>query len=190
MVGLAILVLVVAGGIFIYLNRPQKVSFANGMTLEWMGTTLGTNMMMEGSMVQKLLARVMPANGITIGGMSLKPPRRLFPVNESDLTCWVLLRGTDLKQSSFGYYWDGSEVSAGNRSGRWFSNPSARPRTFSLDEVVLAIPLYAFPRDEAKVRLRLVVPKRDIQSGGVAEFEFENPFFGQARPQWKPCSGV
>jgi hypothetical protein len=100
-----------------------------------------------------------------------------------DATAWVTVHGTGVFPRGFDYYWEGSEVITSNRAGRQFSlTPPQHFRTHP-NQVLLSIPLSAFPRDQKTVILKLSPPVDPGMNRRWIDFEFENPF-RSPRPIW------
>lgn len=183
----------VAAAIFIIISalvfwslaaRRPRVNFGDGLSLEWVGITEGTNALSDGSLVEQLLGDLIPAQGWELSSLKVRRPTALRSYEEdAPLTAWIRLKGPALQRNNrnyFGYYWDGSRAATANDSGRQIEIPPPRPfGGRSTNETIIYIPIYAFPRDEKKVRLK-ILPPRDVRGESRwAEFEFENPFYGK-----------
>jgi hypothetical protein len=176
----AIVLLSIVGAVALLILpfRTQVAEFPNGLTLRFLGVTEGTNLFKDGSPLEKLLGNVIPQTGLRIGSWNLQRPRQAFPRGEADLNAWVLVRQAGLDLNQFKYYWEGSKVIATNASGRGFENPPTRPARISSNEVLLTIPLLAFPRDQSSFRLRIRAPNITGEAERWAEFKAPNPFRG------------
>ncbi len=188
-IGLTLLAAVAAIFATWHLNREQVVDYPNGLQIRWMGITTGTNGFEYGSPGERFLntLKLIPAKGLTFGGLKFQRPRQLTPFdNDAAVTAWIHVRlpvGGPLYD--FGYYWTGARVIAENGT-RKIENAAPRPYVTSRDEVVLAIPLRAFPRDSAKVHLRILPPpgnsndppwKTNRVEERWTDFQFRNPDF-------------
>ena len=173
-------------------SQRQRVEFADGLSLEWMGLTEGTNALWDGSLIEQMLGERIPAQGFDLGSLKLRRPASLRSHEEdAPLTAWIGVKGAGRKGNEFRFYWEGSKAITANSSGREIAIPPARPYRTGVsvtNETILRIPLYAFPRDERTVRLRVSPPADDDEERRWAEFEFENPFFGKVTPSWKAAA--
>ena len=174
LIAAALFIIISAFVLWSIAGRRQRVDFSDGLSLEWLDVTQGTNALMDGSVIEQLLGDSIPAQGIDLGNLKLLRARPLRS-NEEDasLTAWIRLEGPAVQGQKFGFYWESSRVVATNSSGRQIELPPAT------NETVIHISLYAFPRDEKTVRLRISPPREDRAERRWAEFEFKNPFYGK-----------
>jgi hypothetical protein len=173
-------------------TRARPVTYPDGLSIQLLGVSIGTNNFIHGSPVEKLMNKfhLIPPAGLSFAGFTLRQPRALFAMDEdADLAAWILVRGAAVPPVT--YYWDGVHVVAANRSGRSFENPPPRPFSSSSNEVIMSVPFRAFPRDGASFLLRLQPPpvgnlpawKKDAVREW-AEFEIPNPKFKKSE-RWE-----
>jgi hypothetical protein len=177
--GIVFSAFVVVAVLFIVFARAKRVEVTERLTLQWLGVTVGTNSFEEGNPLEKLLGDRIPAKGIDFGALKLRRPASYPPAGgDAPITAWVKASGPGLQELQFQFH-HGFKVMTANRSGRELAHPPAMPyRVGPSNEVLFAISLYAFPRDERNVRLRLAPPLDNRQERRWAEFEFKNPLRG------------
>jgi hypothetical protein len=56
--GLLLILFLSAAFMFFLFTRNRKVQFPDGSTLEWLGLTQGTNLFVEGNLLEKLFGRL------------------------------------------------------------------------------------------------------------------------------------
>src|SRR5688572_486719 len=148
-------------GLFYMINRPQRFEVSGGTTLTWLGVTVGTNGYEYGTPLERFLGNRIPAKGFKIGAFKLRPPQ-VFAGGSEDapITAWIRMDGSLAEAARL--LSAGSKVFAANSSGRELENPL--PRAYpagSTNQLLFAVPLFAFPRDERVVRLMLSPLKED-----------------------------
>ena len=175
LVGLALLFAPLSG---------RSVAVTEGLTLHWLALTVGTNSFQEGNPLEKLLGDRIPAKGFGLGALKLhRPLSHRPPETTAPLTAWIRATGPGLQEMQYQLY-RGFKVMTANSSGRELEHPPAMACQVASNEVLLAISLYAFPRDEGTVRLRIAPPLDNKQERRWAEFEFENPL-GATNHHWR-----
>ena len=169
---------------FIYIvTRPQRVELSQGTTLALLGVTLGTERFETGTVLERLLGDRIPAGGLEIAGWRLRRPEVLRS-QDAPMTAWVMMEGSIAPASRF--YSSGSRVIAANTAGRALENPWARLHPLgSTNQILFEIPLFAFPRDERHLRLRLSPSKADWEERRWVEFRLKNPLRRKAA-RWEP----
>jgi hypothetical protein len=168
-------------------TRPREIPIGGGRSVEWLGVSTGTNQLRYGSPLQRILGYFVPYGGVAIAGMYFPSPEILAGPDDVDATAWLVVHGTGVSPQGFNNYWEGSEVITSNRTGRQFSLTPPQPFRKYSNQVVLSIPLAAFPRDQKTVLLELSPPAEHEMKRRWIEFEFENPF-RSSRPIWTGAS--
>jgi hypothetical protein len=189
-----VLLAALVGGValFAVFARSRPVVYPDGLSLQWIGAAVGTNTLEYGNPLEKLLhkAKLIPRQGLRFAGITLRQPQILWPKDQdADLTGWISVRRPAPFPYTSGYYWDGSRLVAANNSGRAIENAPLRPWRWTSNELIMCVPLKAFPRDEKILRV-LIRPPPDTESLKMtnrawAEFEFANPL-RRAPDHWTP----
>jgi hypothetical protein len=161
-------------------SRRRIVTLPNGVTIEFLGVTVGTNRLPHGFLLQRILANHIPPQGLKLGPWYIPSPVFLNGFYEADAHAWLLVSGPNIQGLHF--YWDGSEVVTSNRFGRQLSIPTAQPFSPNTNGSVLHIPLVAFPRDDRTAIVRFSPPAEKAEPRTWLEFEFSNPFFKSSPP--------
>ena len=166
-------------------SRGRHVDVTENLSLQWLGVTEGTNSFEEGNPLEKLLGDRIPAKGVDLGALKLRRPASYPPPGrDAPITAWVRASGPGMNELQYQIH-HGFKVMTANSAGRELEHPPAMPyRVGPSNEVLFAISLYAFPRDEGNVRLRLAPPLDNRQERRWAEFTFENRFRGP-HEEWK-----
>jgi hypothetical protein len=180
--GIVLSALSLGGSLFIF-SKGRSVELTGDAVLHWQGVTEGTNTFREGSPFEKLLGDHIPAKGISFGALKLQRPAIYQPRTGAPLTAWIKATGPGIDKFQY-HLRHGFKVMTANSSGREFELPPEMPYQISpSNEVLFAISLLAFPRDEKYLRLRIVLPLDKPQKHHSAEFSFKNPFLG-VRERW------
>jgi hypothetical protein len=176
-------------------RKHQTFEFSDGTRARLLGVSLGTNEFLEGSFLEKTFAKQIPPGGLEFLGFKLQRPISRGPIDpQAPLTAWVLLSEipTSPAPALFGrpprygrahHLWGNTRIMTANSEGREFENPFATPYSISTNQMVLAVPLYAFPRSHPNFSLRIFPPRNLGWTDENAEFELRNPFRGP-HPQW------
>ena len=154
--------------------RRREIPVGGGRSVEWLGVTAGTNRLRYRTPLQMLLGYFVPSGGVAIAGLYFPAPEIVAGFEDVDATAWVTVHGTGVSPQGFNFYWEGSEVITSNRTGRQFSLPPPQPFRTDSNQVVLSIPLTAFPRDQKTVILKLSPPVEPGMKRLWIDFEFEN----------------
>ena len=179
-------ILLIVGLLSVFFRRnslSRGIPIGNAMTVEFLGVTAGSNNLRHGSFLERLLGDEIPARGLRVGPLILRRPMTLRNAGDAAASAWLVVRGAGPAPRGFSYYWEGSDAVISNRSGRQFSIPTAQPFHIDAKQVVLRVPLVAFPRDGKTVFLRLSPPAEPGAVRQCLEFEFENPLQTSA-PKW------
>jgi hypothetical protein len=163
--------------------QTREIPNGGGRSVEWIGVTTGTNRLRYGNPFQKVLGYFVPSGGVAIAGLYFPSPEILTSFDDVDGTAWLTVHGTGVSPQGFNYYWEGSEVITSNRTGRWFSLTPPQPFRTDSNQVVMSIPLPAFPRDQKTVILKLSPPVERGMKRRWIDFEFQNPFSSPG-PVW------
>ena len=174
----------------IVVTKPQRIHLSAETSVEFLGVTVGTNAFIHGNLLEKILGDRIPAKGLTLGPFNLRRPRT-YTVNTDDapLAARILIRGP-LEQLEQWFTRDLTVIAA-NSAGRELENPPPVPfSTFpgASNEMLLTVPLFAFPRDERNVRLRLTLLRRRSAERRSLQFKFPNPFPRPPPAQWQPAT--
>ena len=163
---------------------PQRIQFSPETSLEFLGVTIGTNAFIYGNSLEKILGDRIPAKGLNLGPFKLRRPGRyVVDTDGAPLAARILIRGP---REHFGEWFSrDSKVITANSSGRQLENPNPLPSLSNSNEMLLTVPLFAFPRDEREVRLRLSPSRNGSAERRWIEFRFPNPF-RQPPAEWKP----
>ena len=164
-------------------GRHRVVTLPDGLSIEFLGVTVGTNRLPYGSPLQRILANHIP-QGLKLGPWTIPPPTFLSRWDETDAHAWLVVRGLNrLSRRN----WFDSKVVTSNRFSRQISIPtlaaSFSPNA-SMNEVVLDVPLVAFPRNDHTAILRFSPPTKKEERLWI-EFPFRNPLF-TAGSAWTP----
>lgn len=167
-------------------HRRDRVTFPNGLTVQWLGLTEGTNQFVDGNLIQKLLGDRIPARGLNLGFITLPPPRKFDSHQATGHVAWFRLSGEN--PPSYGAMapeWYGFKVSFRNSSGRELEIRDPMYYTSTRTNALFSIPMTAYPRNEPKVTLRVGTPPDEKLPQYWAEFEFKTPGRATVLPKWK-----
>ena len=170
-------------------NRRDIVTLPGGLTVQWLGVTEGTNALIDGNILQKLLGDGIPAKGINLGFATLTRPRKFESRRVTGHVVWFRLSGKDPSSPSYeplGHFrkWRGFQVFFRNQSGRELEVPHPMPYTISSTNAVFAIAMNAYPRDKPNVTMRIGTPPDGKTEQQWAEFEFKTPARVKQLPAW------
>ncbi|HVK58984.1 MAG TPA: hypothetical protein VM735_09405 [Candidatus Kapabacteria bacterium] len=176
-------------------SRRDRVALPNGITVEFLGVTHGTNDFVIGNFLQRLLGDRIPAKGIDLGFTTLTRPRNI-PMYDNGSRAWVRVSVPE-DFSIDRHHWRGFNASFRNESGRELEVPfRLTPSANFKSNAVFGIRMEAYPRNEPKVTLRVGTPTRDLLTSRIptpssdqqktqwAEFEFKNPEVIKELPTW------
>jgi hypothetical protein len=194
--------------LMLWLSSSKSAQLPNGLRMELLSVTKGTDVFLDGSPLERALGDILPSKGVHLGAFHLNRPRPTRSWEEAPLTAWVSLQGPGLVQSDFTSRRAGLRVIAASKSGREIENPPGLPMRLSVTEVLLSIPLRAFPRDARTIQLRILPPeytdeieqtllpgplreRRLVQDRAAerpwVQFEFSNPIH-QPVEHWHPSA--
>ena len=81
--------------------KGRHIEVAEGLTLQWLGVTEGTNSFIEGNPLEKVLGNRIPAKGIGFGAMKLRRPESFQPsAKDAPITAWVRASGPRLQSGT------------------------------------------------------------------------------------------
>ena len=180
-------ILIVLGGAFFNarkaIHRRQSAEMASG-EFELLEVTRRGEPFRAGSSLERLLDKVIPAGGVAIGPVQLRKPEQFTPWEDAPLVAWLLYRGTNIGRRGTSPFF-GARVVAENSAGRQIENPLPLVVRARSNEVLISLPLVAFPRDESRIRLRFSPPATNETSREWVSFGIDNPL-PVALARWAP----
>jgi hypothetical protein len=175
---IVVLVILSAGG-FLLLWRPserriQQVNSRHG-AFRVIDVTRRGEPFRSGSPLERVLRVVLPNQGLSVGDFQLRKPVEFAQWQDAPLTVWLLYRGTNIRQGVTPPLF-GSRVVAENSAGRQIENPLPLIRGRLSNELLISVPLFAFPRDQKTIHVRFSPPAESEMSREWINFEINNPF--------------
>ena len=183
---LAIVLLALGWALFSRHNsaRLRQSIQVSGEGFELIAVTHRGEPFRKGTLLECLLEPLIPTGGVGAGGFQLRKPEQFNEWADSPLTAWLVYRGTNIQPGLTPPLF-GARVVAANSSGRSIENPLPSVRRAQSNELLISVPLFAFPRDQDRIRLHFSPPAKDEADRKWATFEIKNPF-REAPAVWTP----
>jgi hypothetical protein len=176
---LFVVITLLIGGLFLAFlrsgDRYQQPAQTAGGRFELLDVTLRGEPFRSGSPLQQLFKDAIPNHGLSFGEFQLRKPEEFTEWQDAPLTVWLRYRGTEIRQRITPPIF-GARVLAENSRGRQIENSLPSVRRSSSNEVIISVPLVAFPRDEDKIIVRFSPPQTNEASREWINFEIDNPF--------------